>query len=282
MGADTKIEWADDTANFWEGCTQISPACAFCYAKTRAERYGTVEWNGPPRKVHAGGINLRASNRRGQAEGRVRLVFINSLSDAFDKLAKPEWRREMFDEIKCAPWVHALILTKRIGNAVEMSEAAGGFPKNASLGASIVTVDEMKRDMHKLVHAKLALGRPSIFLSIEPLLEGVLIPPTWLNDLGGVIVGGESGPDARPLHPWWARALRDQCEAAGVPFHFKQWGEWIEGRDRSGACGFQFIDGRVPMKRVGKANAGRLLDGRTHDAFLPIDRAQPIYFEAAL
>lgn len=269
MAQDTKIEWADDTVNFWEGCTQISPACDFCYAMRRAARYGSVEWNGPPRKVKSGGVNLRASNSRGRIEGRVRSVFINSLSDIFDKLALPAWRQEAFDEIRHARFIHALILTKRIGNAIDMVRAVGGWPDNASLGITVINQAEIDRDALKLRDAVMTLRPSFVFLSVEPMLGPIYIPASLIGIVNAVICGGESGPDARPMRPAWVRGLRDQCQTLGLAFHFKQHGEWIEGRDRAGRCDFQFIGGRVPMRRVGKANAGRVLDGVTHDDFLP-------------
>lgn len=259
MGLETDIEWADDTANFWEGCTQISRACDICYAMERAERYGTVKWNGPPRKVKAGVTNIRLANQRAQAEGRVRTVFINSLSDIFDKNADPDWRRECFDEVKRAPWIVAIFLTKRIGNAAEMSAAAGGFPTNAALGATVIDQMEADRDVPKLIKAKKALGARWAFLSIEPILGAIdltripgFMPVTEVGvakplsrrgmpaDVAGVeqrsrrrpspidavIVGGESGRKARPACIAWVRALLTQCTRAGVAFFFKQWGEW--------------------------------------------------------
>lgn len=281
MGVETDIEWADATVNQWEGCTQISPACRICYAKARAERYGTVEWNGPPRKVKSGVTNMRLINQRAKAAGRVSLVFINSLSDVFDKNAPPAWRTELFDEVKRAPWVMALFLTKRIGNAEEMSAAAGGFPQNAALASTICDQEEAERDLPKLARAAIALRARWTFASIEPLLGPVdleLIDAA--RSLDAIIVGGESGGDAMPMHPDWARQLRDWSARHSVSFMFKQWGAWapsrsdnpdlIMWRDRP--------DDKRPrwsaMDRVGKNNAGRRLDGRTHDDFLRVDRSR--------
>lgn len=309
MAQDTAIEWADDTANWWEGCTQVSPACDFCYAKERAERYHSVEWNGPPRLVKAGPANLRKSNARALAEGRRRLVFINSVSDTFDNRAPEEWRREMFDAIKAAPYITALILTKRIGNAIPMSINAGDFPRNAALGATFCNQEEIERDGDKLAAAG-ALLRVPTFASIEPMLGPVLLTHKLLVTLGAVIVGGESGREARPMHPAWARALRDQCKRRGVPFHFKQWGEWAPRLERIGANpgslrriqtmpintnAERYIDlqgrdvralpvveweeqggpnaaGVCSFWRAGKKGSGRLLDGVTHDEFLRVPR----------
>lgn len=309
MATDTAIEWADDTANFWEGCTQVGPGCDICYAMERAKRYGSVEWNGPPRFVKAGAAQLRKSNTIALAERRRRLVFINSLSDTFDKNANPEWRRALFDAIKAVPHITALILTKRIGNAIPMSINAGGFPSNAVLGATFCNQEEIDRDAAKLRAAGALLHVP-IFASVEPLLGPAVFDFQTLAKLDGVIVGGESGREARPMHPAWARDLRDQCAVNRVPFHFKQWGEWKPRLERtdanpgslrriqtmpSNANTERFIDlqgrdvralpvveweyqggpnaaGVCSFWRAGKKGSGRLLDGVTHDEFLRVPR----------
>lgn len=321
MGQDTAIEWADDTANFWEGCTQIAPPCDFCYAKTRAERFGTVAWNGPPRFVKAGAATLRRANQRAILDGRKRLVFINSISDTFDKNAPPEWRRAMFDAIRESPNIIALILTKRISIARRMIEDAGGWPVNAALGATVALQREADRDVPRLIETADALRINHVFLSCEPLLGPLALRPRddfsdaghgrgWLRSISAVIVGGESGPNARPMHPEWVRSIRDQCAQAGTPFHFKQWGEWAPiseiddvdslyhpaperdpdatrrprydrlvmhtngdlynvAQPHAFSAGF----GGMTIYRVGKKNAGRRIDGQTHDDFLPVDRS---------
>jgi protein gp37 len=326
MGANTKIEWADDTVNFWVGCTQVSPACDHCYAKDIAERFGLVTWNGPPRRTSSAIDTLARIDRRAARQiasgGRRRFVFVNSMSDVFDNQAEPAWRAEAFDAIRAAPNVIALLLTKRIGNAARMIAAAGGLPPNAAVGATFANQGELERDILKLLELQGPLFR---FASFEPLLGPV--DPTairlalehdsdaegWRYDaLGGahwlplsdgrrvtgdgpdwptldwVIVGGESGRRARPLHPMWVRALRDQCAGAGVAFFFKQWGAWAQTtRDgdlkASRFAAWMTTDGLledarrgepvyshdlhpVLIRQVGKKRAGRMLDGRTHDA----------------
>jgi protein gp37 len=163
---------------------------------------------------------------------------------------------------------------------------------------SVVNQEEADRDIPVLIALKSMALIPWIGLSMEPLLGKVTLRPEWLAALDWVIVGGESGTGARPMHPDWVRSPRDQCAAAGVPFHFKQWGEWVEvghgdkaddcevrtqrGRDMwtakaQGPIGFVRIDGKFfahfddiqgkarLMHRVGKKAAGRLLDGQQHD-----------------
>lgn len=284
MGLETNIEWCDVTINAWEGCTQISPACDFCYAMKRAARFvklkddtpnpNGVVWNGPPRKVKAGIRNLRIANQRAQAAGRVDLAFLNSLSDTFDKNAEPDWRAELFAEVRRSRSIHAMVLTKRIGNAVEMVEAAGGWPENASLGATFCNQEEVDRDMRKLIDAKRRLGVGLVFASIEPILGPITLLP-WLFALDYVIVGGESGgAEARPMQPAWARVLRDQCATAGVAFMFKQWGSWAPEHISNHTRGVdqQYLSRDWYLSRLGKDRAGRTLDGRTHDDRLPIAR----------
>lgn len=162
-------------------------------------------------------------------------VFCASLADVFDNAVDREWRDDLATLILNTPNLDWLLLTKRIGNAgVMLGEMfLDGPPDNIRIGATICNQPEADRDIHKL----LALGLPN-FLSMEPLLgpvsfEGLFANPrnpadgtNALAALDWVIVGGESGPGARSMHPDWVRSLRDQCEAVGTPFLFKQWGEW--------------------------------------------------------
>lgn len=236
-------------------------------------------------------------------------VFCASLADVFDNEVPEMWRCELWELIESTPNLDWLILTKRIGNArammSHMLDRASGWtpPANFWLGATIVNQDEADRDIPKL----LAVPAAKRFLSIEPLLGPVDLTPAYLPcpnaadcmcsdfDTGSteccrqcdhtgigdeigidwVIVGGESGCGARPMHPDWARSLRDQCEAARVPFLFKQWGEWMPGVEEDDKVVLRFPLGstsgpknpdwhRWPnaiTAKVGKKAAGRLLDG---------------------
>lgn len=231
-------------------------------------------------------------------------VFCASLADVFDNAVDPQWRFDLMRLIEQTPNLDWLLLTKRIGNAAAMLDEAvlainhgrwnwrdNAFP-NVWLGATIVNQAEADRDIPKLLAVPVARR----FLSMEPLLGPVDLtaipmsgsghhefdpiitanvlrraeayPP--LPSLDWVIVGGESGLGARPMSPDWARGLRDQCAAAGVPYLFKQWGEWlpmlgqVEGvrvREKT-----ETTDGWV-MGYAGKKMAGRLLDGIEHNGF---------------
>ncbi|WP_397586642.1 phage Gp37/Gp68 family protein [Sphingobium fuliginis] len=324
MAENTKIEWAHHTFNPWIGCTKVGPGCDGCYAKDLAEARLGVMWGpGAPRRHTAASTwkQPRAWNNRAAKLGIRYRVFCASLADVFDNEVPAEWRAELFQLIRETPHLDWLLVTKRIGNTAKMAEAAGGLPENVWLGITVVNQAEAGRDIPKLLAVDVRIR----FLSIEPMLGPIdltevsddstaLDPECWgdcaCDSLYGrdagcrrnggdghlqrkidwVIVGGESGPKARPMHPDWARSLRDQCEAAGVPFLFKQWGEWEAALDRerqdpdwradytndyvdrgksrwlnlAGGCGFHGERFHV-MRRVGKKSAGRLLDGVQHD-----------------
>jgi protein gp37 len=340
MSANSKIEWTDHTFNPWEGCQKVGPGCDHCYAESRNARFGggvAINWGpgAPRRRTSASNWRKPLAWNAAHAEffaahGRRQRVFCASLADVFDNAVPDAWRADLIDLIWNTPHLDWLLLTKRIGNAVPMItralELAGRgvntpWPwSNVWIGATIVNQEEADRDIPKLLMVPARVR----FLSMEPLLGDVRIAK-WLDycerlDKSGisrrasgehivcdrhcgiswVIVGGESGHGARPMHPDWPRSLRDQCAAAGVPFLFKQWGEWTDEdwgeraglRDTAGvlpsgefllmsqgyvppfddgarlaAAGNVRLDGRMLMDRVGKRAAGRVLDGRTHDEF---------------
>ncbi|WP_042886388.1 phage Gp37/Gp68 family protein [Cupriavidus necator] len=259
--------------------------------------------------------------------GRRQRVFCASLADVFDNAVDPAWRADLFHLIEQTPNLDWLLLTKRIGNADRMIREARislvGSTRlvvpevlpNVWLGATIVNQAEADRDIPKL----LAVPAHVRFLSMEPLLGPVdlgvididghseiypLKGTAGCEDVEGnaapdlpaidwVIVGGESGPGARPMSPDWARSLRDQCRRAGVPFLLKQWGEFVpyehdaqppfltsqhgdffDGHglpdfESGESCGDWHRDEtcRLLARRVGKKAAGRLLDGVQHDGF---------------
>lgn len=319
MSENSKIEWCDHTFNPWEGCQKVGPGCDHCYAEARNARFGggsAVNWGaGAPRR-RTSVANWRkplawnaAHERFFAAQGRRQRVFCASLADVFDNAIDPAWRRDLFDLIVDTPNLDWLLLTKRIGNVQQMVQAAtlcDLLPSNVWLGATIVNQEEAERDIPKL----LAVPARVRFLSMEPLLGPVDLvssgalwsdmngnivdaPSRGLRGVDWVIASGESGHGARPMHPDWARSLRDQCAAADVPFLFKQWGEHSLAYDRDRddpdyrrcdrmarlpgrwinlAGGHGFNGERVHYaERVGKKAAGRLLDGRTHNEF-PEDR----------
>lgn len=303
MGANTAIEWADTTWSPWEGCQKVGPGCDHCYAESmnRWLRHGENWGPGAPRRVYSDAHWAKPMrwNDAAAKAGHYRKVF-PSVCDPFDNAA-PDGQRERFARlIRETPHLVWMLLTKRIGNAGAMlaDMFPQGTPENVGLGATIVNQEEADRDIRKLVDAPASVR----FLSMEPLLGPVNLYD-WIGPWGspgelqappmidGIFVGGESGRGARPIHPAWVRSLRDQCHAAGVNFHFKQWGEWAPGnscagndlieRDRRNIRSgfFDYNDHwnahgpnpfRQTMDRIGKRKAGRELDGQLHDDFPPI------------
>lgn len=272
MSENTKIEWADHTFNPWTGCTKVSPGCDHCYAEGWAKRSGTVQWGPAAGRRRTTEANWRLPlkwNAQAEREGRRQRVFCASLADVFDNEVPDIWRADLFDLIEATPRLDWLLLTKRIGNVRPMLTRIlrpDTLPVNVWLGATIVNREEMLRDGPKLKAVQARVR----FWSVEPMLGDLgEIPRELMPDW--VIAGGESGHHARPMHPEWARDLRDQCAAAGVPYHFKQHGEWVpmmghtEGVPVHGPK-FTHPDGTI-MGRAGKKSAGRLLDGVEHNGF---------------
>lgn len=299
MGDTTKIEWCDRTWSPWFGCTNVSPACDNCYAEAWAKRSGIVEWG-------AGKARRRASddywkrplkwNREAAAKG-VRIKVFPSLCDPFDAEVDEDWRDDLFSLIVETPHLDWLLLTKRPQVAKKYLAAYTIVPDNMWLGATVE--NQAMADLR--IPVLLSIPARVRFLSCEPLLAPLnlthmesevgyfidaLAGEHWHPGAGSissqtfrgkpriswVIAGGESGPGARPSHPDWFRSLRDQCAAAGVPFFFKQHGEWIgvpDLRNLPGSSGPGFgaydhcaYDRDHEALRVGKKAAGATLDGR--------------------
>lgn len=308
MAENSRVEWTDHTFNPWIGCTKVSPACDHCYAESFTKRTGGPAWgHGQPRR-RTSDANWRkplAWDRKAAKEGRRYRVFCASLADVFDAEVSGEWRNDLFMLIDRTPSLDWLLLTKR--PAVARKVIPETPRPNVWLGTTV------ENQAMAEVRIPLLLETPAAvrFLSMEPLLGPVdlrdwtypvstgrnlrdpapfsIVRSHPVSDvrpgLDWVIVGGESGPKARPMHPDWARYLRDQCAAAGVPFFFKQWGEWgpthpIPGGDlggdmradrvrivkHEGENDGHFRPGDVLMGRVGKSAAGHLLDGVEHRA----------------
>ena len=216
MGENTKIEWADHTFNPWMGCTRVSPACDNCYAADMMDtRYGRVRWGaGEPRVRTKDWSKPRKWNR--DTPGA--FVFCSSLADVFDNEVDPAWRADLFNLILETPNLVWLLLTKRIGNVHRMVDRV---PPNVALGATMANQEEYDRDRMKLVAARQTTGALFTFGSFEPLLGPVILDgfaPDW------IIVGGESGPNARPMNLDWARSLKQQSATLGRVFNFKQVG----------------------------------------------------------
>jgi protein gp37 len=289
MVENTKIEWAKHTFNPWIGCQKVGPGCDNCYAEIANGGAHTAKWGPKAERVRTKDGNWMKPitwNNKAAAAGERHTVFCSSLADVFDNHTSvdPAWRMDLAALILKTPHLDWLLLTKRVGLAERMLTEMfpGGVPSNIWLGATIVNQEEADRDIPKLMAAKKALGLPVAYLSMEPLLGPVTLPdaPDW------VIVGGETGALARPMHIEWVRGLRDQCAALDVPFLFKQWGNWfpygeidgnglINSRTRGEKHGLWHEWAIAEMGFsvfIDKTEAGRFLDGNTHDG-LPVKGA---------
>ena len=237
MADNSAIEWTDATWNPVTGCTKIGPGCDNCYAERFAERFRGV--SGHPYET---GFDLTLRPERllqPTRWRRPRMVFVNSMSDLFHKRVPTAFVDQVFDTMETANHHVYQILTKRssrLASYVERRYPGTPAPRHIWLGVSVEDRQRSKRITH-LQRTNATIR----FISVEPLLGAV--GRVDLTRIAWVILGGESGPRARPMDVNWAREVRDQCAEQGVPFFFKQWG------------------GRT--SKVG----GRILDGEFHDDF---------------
>ena len=226
----SKIEWTDATWNPVTGCTKVSPGCDHCYASAIAERYrGRVNF---PNGFE---VQLRPHRLREPTKWKTaRRIFVNSMSDLF--------HRDIPDDYLAAVWETMLqvdrhvyqVLTKRPHRMAHKIASLGlPTPRHIWLGTSV----ENQRFADSRIPALTSIGAPVRFISAEPLLGPLDLEP-WTEELSWVIVGGESGPSRRPMNYDWARSLRNQCLAAGVPFFYKQGNAFRSGQDR-------VLDGRA-------------------------------------
>lgn len=218
MASYTEIEWTDSTWNPVTGCTKISAGCDRCYAARFAERFRGVR--GHPFE-HGFDLTLRPNWLTEPLRWRKpKMIFVNSMSDLFHKDVPASFVDSVFDTMEQASWHTFQVLTKRSSRLLEYVNrryATVPSPSHIWLGVSVENGAQKSRIAHiQQVNATVR------FLSIEPLIGemGTLN----LSGINWVIVGGESGPGARPMEPNWVREIRDQCRSAGVAFFFKQWG----------------------------------------------------------
>ena len=246
----SKIEWTEKTWNPLTGCDRISPECDRCYALTlagRLKRMGAAAYqqDGDPRTSGPGfGLTLHPEKLTEPLRWhQPRQVFVNSMSDLFHGRVPVAFIREVFATMTLADWHTFQVLTKR-AHRLRMLAPQFPWPAHVWMGVSVGLARFYGR-IHDLVQTPAQVK----FLSLEPLLGPLAALP--LAGIDWCIVGGESGSGARPMHPDWVRDIRDQCQAAGVAFFFKQWGG------------------------VQKHRTGRLLDGRTWDAMPPAPTPTP-------
>lgn len=238
MSEKSKIEWTEATWNPITGCSEVSPGCAHCYAKRFAERF-----RGVPGHPYEQGFDLRLWPERLELPlrwKRSRHIFVNSMSDLFHEDVPFEFIERVFDVMRRAEQHKFQILTKRHIRLAALAPMLD-WPPNVWMGVSVENSRWTER-----IDALRSVPAAIRFLSLEPLLGD--LGELDLEAIDWVIVGGESGPRARPMQIEWARSARDQCVQANVSFFFKQWG----AHDEAGV-------------RRGKAGSGRLLDGETWD-----------------
>ncbi|MDD4903481.1 MAG: phage Gp37/Gp68 family protein [Candidatus Bipolaricaulis sp.] len=233
MAGPSRIEWTESSWNPVTGCTKASPGCLNCYAERLAKRLQAM---GQPNyrdgfrvALHPGGLDAPLRWRRPQR------IFVNSMSDLFHEDVPLAFIRRVFAVMEQADWHVFQALTKRAERLEELAECLP-WPDNVWVGVSVENAECATR-----IEALRQVPAATRFISFEPLLGDV-----GTVDLAGIhwaIVGGESGPGARPMQPEWALAIRDQCHEQHVPFFFKQWGG------------------------VHKKKASRTLDGRVWDEY---------------
>jgi len=231
MASRSGIEWTESTWNPVTGCTKISPGCQHCYAERMTRRLqgmGLEKYaHGFKVAAHVGALDLPLGWKTPQ------VIFVNSMSDLFHEDVPKDFIDRVLDVMRRASWHTFQVLTKRSARLRDLSRAIE-WPAHVWVGVSIENEHYLFRVEH-LRHT----GAHIKFLSLEPLLGP--LPNLDLHGMDWVIVGGESGPGARPMAKEWVVDIRDQCIAARVPFFFKQWGG------------------------VRKKQAGRILEGRTWD-----------------
>jgi protein gp37 len=238
MSSNSAIEWTDATWNPVRGCTKISDGCKHCYAETFAERFRGV--TGHP---YERGFDLRLVPEKLAEPFRWRspkMVFVNSMSDLFHENVPEDYVKAVAEVMLKADWHTYQVLTKRGDRLRDLLNASLGLAAQARHIWWGVSVENKKYGLPRVDHLRNSEARVR-FLSVEPLLED--LGRLNLSGIDWVIVGGESGPRARPMKKEWVISLRDQCKREGVPFFFKQWGG------------------------VRKSATGRTLNGKTYDEF---------------
>ena len=236
MATNSHIEWTDATWNPVTGCTKVSPGCKHCYAERLSHR---LQLMGQPNYRNGFKLTLQPQMLDLPLRWKTpKRIFVNSMSDLFHKDVPTDYIKRVFDAMKRAHWHQYQVLTKRSERLLELSHELEWSPQ-IWMGVSIENV----KYKHRIDDLR-QTGAHVRFLSLEPLLGS--LGKLNLSGIDWAIVGGESGPGARPLNAEWVTEIRDQCVGSGVAFFFKQWGG------------------------VQKNKTGRTLEGRTWDQ-MPVD-----------
>ncbi len=235
----SKIEWTEETWNPITGCTKISSGCKHCYAEVMARRLQAMGMKG-----YEDGFKLTLQPQRllePLQNKKSTMYFVNSMSDLFHEKVPFDFIDSVFDTIQKAHWHKFQVLTKRANIMAEYFQKRK-VPENVWLG---VTVENKKEGLPRIDFLKSIQNVSIKFLSVEPLLED--LGQVDFSGIDWIIVGGESGLQARPMKKEWAINIRNQCEKQDIAFYFKQWGTW--GED---------------MKKRSKKENGHLLDNETY------------------
>lgn len=311
MGINSRIEWTHHTFNPWWGCVKVSPACDHCYAEAWAKRTGFDVWGKDADRRFFSDAHWHEPvkwDRAAEKAGERHRVFCGSMCDVMEDATGLQQIREekLYPLIEATPHLDWLLLTKRPQNFARFLPSAWleNSQPNVWLMTTVESDDYIWRAVELIKVPAVVHGlsyEPALgpLTKLAPLLGirhedelaevganitnpdqhltreiGVPFHDPWVRSIDWVIVGGESGPGARPMHPDWVRAIRDECAKCGAAFFFKQWGEWLPA-DQFGADGDKptpattdrsvvRADGGCEFYRVGKRDAGRLLDGREH------------------
>jgi len=280
----SRIEWTDAVWNPVTGCTKVSEGCRNCYAERMAKRLAR-RCGYPMADPFAVTLHPEKVDQPLYWRGHQK-IFVCSMGDLFHEAVPSEFISKIFRTMWHAWWHTFIVLTKRPermvawyddlkdGSPIVGTEKESWPLPNVWLGVSVENQAAADKRIPLLLQAPAAVR----FVSCEPLLGPINLEAQlagadearrYINGWHGidwVIVGGESGPNARPMHPDWVRSIRDQCLGAGVPFFFKQWGEYIWEQQTTAYNGTVTSTGAVPV-RCGKKAAGRLLDGKLWEGF---------------
>lgn len=274
MAEYSAIEWTDHTFNPWWGCTKISPGCVNCYAETWANRYGHNIWGKTKGRRLFGQNHWKqpiAWNRKALHEDQRYRVFCASMADVFEENTQLDSERaKLWSLIEDTPQLDWLLLTKRPENMKYMAPWVI-WPQNVWAMTSV----ENQKEADLRIPILIDIPASVIALSVEPLLDRVDLTP-WIDQIDWVIVGGESGKNARPMHIEWVRELRDLCIETNTAFFFKQWGKWLPSVPGEGETLVKYskndTDNICYVKSLGKKQAGRILDGETWDQLPQVSR----------
>jgi len=236
MSNSSKIEWTKASWNPVTGCSRVSPGCAHCYAERmahRLQRIGQEKYkNGFKVTLHEDTLSLPLSWKK------PRQIFVNSMGDLFHKDVPIDFIRKVFATMERADWHIYQLLTKRSERMLSLAPKLR-WPENLWMGVTCESADYVYR-MHQLQE----IPSPIRFVSMEPLLGPIKTFP--VKKIDWIILGGESGPGARPMDKKWVIEIKDRCDKYNIPFFFKQWGG------------------------VRRKDSGCLLDGKLYQAMPPL------------